>query len=725
MHTPRPIALLLFAASTLPLPTLPGLRGQDPTPAMPTAAHVGIGCGLQRQDDGSLLGLGTEYKATFADGRVEFTPMLGKAAPRDLPMAITVTHIGRGEMAAVGAAQTVRSALCVEFVRPELRELLDVRPEGIKQSFVFTQLPPGRGDLVVRTAFTTELQPERASSDEGLRFLFAGVGGVEIGQVIGIDAIGRRAVGSMRCAGAQLDFVLPADFVEHAVLPLTVDPLIGPLVFVSGTVENDSQPDLAHIGSPFNQYFIVWRRTVSAGNNDILGQRYTDDLTNSAGGGLVSFEATAVSSDSPRVVDVTPSACWFVTWKQAGSVMGAKVTSAAGLGATVTVAGGGTLTEPDLAGGSFGGQPIAIPVWFNTATHTIEGCVVNMTTNPPTVGAPITLASDPSLTEEVFSPVVSRANPLSIFMLTYRMSDSVTSARTLHGRAFNTQLAPSCSSFPIAGGAGVAAADASLAGDGRTWVIAYQAVSSGSNLLQCNTARVSFGLSELGAPRTLTPSGQRLANPAVAWLQQSTVIACTRDNGTQHDVLLLSIDPFTCADCETTTVVDTAGNDAFVAVTSRFQHSPASSEGAVAWVPIGVTSSGNLDLQRFVANDGTQTNLGGACAQGLVQAPCARVGNSGFRFRVRHALPGQFSWVALSIAQVSLGCGPCTIVPDTSIGVVESTGVTSPLGDASFPLPLPPDAGLIGLPLIGQFLFLGNSCFGVVQLTEGVRFVLQ
>ncbi|MDO8348740.1 MAG: hypothetical protein Q7T30_00770, partial [Planctomycetota bacterium] len=230
---------------------------------------------------------------------------------------------------------------------------------------------------------------------------------------------------------------------------------------------------------------------------------------------------------------------------------------------------------------------------------------------------------------------------------------------------------------------------------------------------------------ELGAPRTLTPSGQVLANPAVAWLQQSTVIACTRVNGSQHDVLLLSIDPFTCADCESTTVVDTAGNDAFVAITSRFQHSPASSEGAVAWVPIGVTSGRDLDLQRFVANDGIQTNLGGACAQGRVQAPCARVGNSGFHFRLRHAFGGQFSWVALSMGQMNFSCGPCTIVPDTAIGVIETTGVTSSLGDASFPLPLPNDPGLVSLPLLGQFLFLGNSCFGAVQLTEAVRFVLQ
>ena len=43
----------------------------------------------------------------------------------------------------VGPAETQHGDFTATFVRPELHERFEVRPEGLKQSFAFAQLPPG------------------------------------------------------------------------------------------------------------------------------------------------------------------------------------------------------------------------------------------------------------------------------------------------------------------------------------------------------------------------------------------------------------------------------------------------------------------------------------------------------------------------------------------------------------------------------------------------------
>lgn len=99
---------------------------------------------------------------------------------------------------------------------------------------MFERLPAGSGDLIVRGRIRTELQAQPAADgQDGMAFVDAGLGGVNVGQVIGVDARGSRCPGTMRFCDGELEFVLPAAFVDRAVLPLTVDPLAGTAVNMS------------------------------------------------------------------------------------------------------------------------------------------------------------------------------------------------------------------------------------------------------------------------------------------------------------------------------------------------------------------------------------------------------------------------------------------------------------------------------------------------------------
>ena len=68
----------------------------------------------------------------------------------------------------------------------------------------------------------------------------------------------------MRMVGGQLEYRLPAEFVDAAQLPLVVDPLITPLVVIDNTANDDRDPDVTYVGSGFTKHLLVWRRIFSA-----------------------------------------------------------------------------------------------------------------------------------------------------------------------------------------------------------------------------------------------------------------------------------------------------------------------------------------------------------------------------------------------------------------------------------------------------------------------------
>jgi hypothetical protein len=693
------------------------LVAQAPRIVLDDPIRIGRGASLQ-VDEGTLLALGTDYKATFADGRVVYTPMLGLAAPRDLPFALEVTHTGRGELRAVGAAATTWRDLRVELARPELREQLDVRPEGLKQSFVFARLPAGRGDLVVRARVQTELRAERTASDGSMQFVFPGAGGVEVGQVIGIDANGARATGTLRTDGTSIDFVLPAAFVEHAALPLVLDPLLG-TVLVAGGATADRDPDASLLGAPFNRYLVVWAQAVSAANQDLRAQRLT------AAGALIGnpfpIESSATSADTVQVLESRHTSHWFVVWHQAGDIHGRFVDAfGAALGAFGIATGAAVQSLPDLGGGNVSGNSEIVCVWRDATANAIMASRIDALTQ--TAGPEVTLARGSALTR-LDEPAISPQNPLRRLLVTWSATSTATGNATVRGLVIDPDATALSNAVTIAGSGVLNATDPSCAGDSSQWVVAYETAS----LLATGAACVDVGFDQgqitVGAPRTITAAGGPVRNPAVERLTGSVLIAYASPDATGHDVAVVSIDPLTCQDCEGTLPVNTVDNGPDVAICSRADLSPSLDEGLILFTSL--VSAGDVFVRRFTTSDGQATRLIGGCAPGELYATCARVGNPGFAVTMRNGVAGAPVFAVLAFAAANVPCGPCRIVPDLATGFATALGPVGANGEAVATLPLPLDGGLIGLSVVSQFVYFGNACLGMFAGTGGLRFTIE
>ncbi len=711
MHTHDRITLSLLLASA-------ALVAQAPRPlALPIA--VPSGCGLQAEDDGSLFGVGVDYQVRFLADRFEWKPILGKAAPHDLPLSMQVTHVGRGELTPVGAATRERRELRVDYVRAELREQLDLRPDGMKQSFVFDRLPAGSGDLIVRTAITTELQPERAASDGAIAFTFPGAGGLQIGQVLGIDADGHTATGTLRTNGSMLEFVLPAAFVDTAVLPLVLDPLIAAEIVVSAAATDDRQVDIAHVGTT---YALVYRRFVSATNTDVYVTYVSDAGVVGATLGIENF--VNVAGDSPRVVASDATANYLAVWNHSGDIQG-RLLIANGAGSAVSIANSANNeSQPTAAGGLLAGNGRVLVAWLDGTADAIKGCEVNMNVNPPTPQAIQTFVTDPSIFSSIRTPALPRSCPVDRLLLSWVSNSSTFGTDSVRGvflASLTTTFGPN---FTVAGGALSDAFGPAVAGDGTSWVIGYRTDSTlTGGGAACVALHQNFATAVLSSPRALTAINTTTNDIDVAWFRDSAAFALTVVRGTANDVLLISVDPLTCADCQGTFAVNLGGNDTAVAITSTFGQNT-SDEGAIAWMPISGTQ-GNLSMQRYGADGGTISLVADGPFGEQFVSGCARVGHTNFGVELHGGSPSTAAFALFATSRIDAACGINTIVPDFLSGFVLSLGNTSAAGDVRMAFNIPGSAALSGLRFFVQFAKPGTTCFSAFDLSSAMQITLQ
>jgi hypothetical protein len=695
-------------------------------PAFAQTTALGHGCALD-VIDGTLTAIGDDYKATFRAGELEFTPLLGRLAPRNLPLTLEVTHCSRGEPVPVGPATLTHDGLVATFERPELDERLEVRADGIKQSFVFASLPPGNGDLVVRCRVRSELRPQAGRSATGLRFLHGSVGGVEIGEVLGLDADGNACGGSLHCDGEHVDFVLPASFVQQARLPLVVDPLLSSIVVTSSTLA-DSAPDVALLPSPVNTYLVVWQRAVSATDSDVRGQRVGG--TGTLLGGLMMLETSDQNTFDVTVAASPSAGRWLVAWEQIGDIK-ARIVSSTGavLGSLDFANGPAQQRSPTVAGGSFGSTDLAMCVWHDATTNQILGKQVNMATLFGSFPATV-IASGTSLVT-VSDPTISRDNPLDRALVAWR-STSLLGQRSLRGVVLRSNGTPLSPTVALAGGAGNEAFSPTCAGDGvdfvLSWLTSSPVLGDGAACapLQYRFVPQALGPLTVGTPRSIFGPAGVVRSASTAMFQGSAMVAFSSAGASANDVSALSVDPFTCADCEGSLPVDVAGNDVGVAICSRTAGpaTNAPNDGAVVYVPI-VGGQGDVALRLLRADDGVRSLLEINCTSGLPFAPCARAGNQGFGVVLRGAEANALTLVIHSTALLNFNCQPCIIGPDPSVGLIEFLGATSANGDLRAALPLPGGPAVVGTTVHSQFVLFGGQCFGNFRGTLGISCTLQ
>lgn len=667
---------------------------------------------------------GPDYEAKFRAGTFEYTPAFGMAAPHDLPVRFRLVSIQRGGQDVLRpgthrpcAHQDGRRAV---FAYPGgIREAYEVRVDGVEQTFTFGEPLPGRGDLVVRGEFETELAADSfAETAGGLQFA-SPYGRVTLGAVTGIDANGARSGGSMRFDGTHLELRLPASFVDGAAYPMVLDPLIGTGLDLGAPHENDSDPDVAHDASS-GQYCVAWTRTFSASHRAIRVQRVSSSGT--PVGSLVSLGSSGISSN-PTVANVNATNRFLIAWQHASSPVGPHDIRACAIGTNGLVSITTTLvgTAGDEIQPAAGNEPTfaedeALLVWNDRGVG-IRGVQVRVpsgTSSPAPIGGVRNLSfhagdSHPAITKGT--------GGIGRRVVTWQRQFASTAIFAI---ATDRNLNPLGGERLVASVNGIDEDRPDVAGDGSQFLVVYErqeGVGATARDIWCRPMRYDPAQGSLqtdGAARPLADDpGQDerqatigLCGPkyVVAWSEAAAAFA-------DFDVKALSLDPSDCSACSLEiTVRNSAEFDAQPVVATEFESGSTDDDAMIAFSSSDVSDNFDGDvrfeLYSAIGSGGPVTSVAPGCAGGGL----ATVQGA---FALANEVTIQLNGASTSISAAALHigipgnhvpCGACTIlVPFLAVPVQMASGFAS----QSFPIECSPD--FLGVSFEFQFAAIGTG----------------
>lgn len=365
---------LLTLLFLLPLAThAPLLAAQKPERPAPGRALGGADTplGWDERPDGSLWAVGRSYKAGFEPGVASFVPFFGSSAPRNFPIRLHVRSIEiGGEPVAFDAdALPRREGERVVYDRGVVREVYDLGPDRVEQSFVFEGLPRA-GTLVVRLAPEGEF--ERTSDAQGLRFSNA-LGSVGYSNAVSIDGHGACAAVETRWKDGEIELAVPAAALAAAQGTLTIDPLLT-VYPVDTTAFDDLAPDVAYDETSLQQ-MVVWERVFSAADHDVAYRFLDPNGTPTGPFGYVDATVTYVAH--PRVANNFVAhnfMCVAASGDPSGgarSIIGRTVASTGTQGATFTIdnAAPGEYLNPVIGGDN---SPASPTYYFVAYEHAVS-----------------------------------------------------------------------------------------------------------------------------------------------------------------------------------------------------------------------------------------------------------------------------------------------------------------------------------------------------------------
>ncbi|MCU0863931.1 MAG: hypothetical protein MUC36_09075 [Planctomycetes bacterium] len=256
--------------------------------------------------------LGERYKARVTAEGLQFHALPGPDLPL-VPVQLRLQRvtIGALELPLATEKRADDGTTCT-LDHQSLRERLDLRAEGVEQSFHFDALP-ARGELVIRIGVATELpvQPQRDCVQFG-----AERHGVHYGAAVAFDGSGRRRALPSTWTDGALQIVVPADFVAAAQLPLVVDPLVSAVAVSAWTASSSfsllrgfDHPDVSF--DPVNgRWLVVWHRRTAADDSDIFGRMFDTSWT--AVGSLRAIDISTANWERPAVAYRAKHAEWIV-----------------------------------------------------------------------------------------------------------------------------------------------------------------------------------------------------------------------------------------------------------------------------------------------------------------------------------------------------------------------------------------------------------------------------
>ncbi len=262
---------------------------------------------------------GRDYKVSFHDG-MTFVPYLGADYPttQSLHWQTTSARLGEQELLTDRPPEAKGADYRYEYRFGTLTEAYDVRLEGLEQTFVLHQRPAA-GDLVIRGAITSALKADpAAAAQQPLTFRDAeGRAIVSYGHAIAYDAHGQRTPVTTAGAAGTITLTVPGAWLANAALPVTVDPMLSPVVVGSwGATGGDvatvdiARDDLAVTAN----VMVVYTRAASTTDHDLYARLCNDDFTNTTT--VFTDVTTSWSTDQGSAAFVGGTDQWVVVMRR-------------------------------------------------------------------------------------------------------------------------------------------------------------------------------------------------------------------------------------------------------------------------------------------------------------------------------------------------------------------------------------------------------------------------
>jgi hypothetical protein len=698
--------------------------GNLPAGAIGDPAGLRTPTALQPDGDG-LLALGWDYRARITAQGLHYTPALGTAAATTQHLALSFVDVRRGETTAFEPAERPAAAIAGErravIAHGNVTERFDVTPAGIELSLAFAQPLPGRGDLVARYRLDTTLaaQPQR---DDGLWFLLAGVGGVSIGGVTGVDAAGERVRGSLQIVGDCVELRLPGAFVDSALFPLVLDPLVGTQFLASVTPGSYSQPDAAY-DVTVDCYLVVYRKALSNVAMEIRG-----NFVSSAGtpfGSLLAI-ASAPWLASPKVADLNLRDTFVVGYLQASSLFAFSELRARTVAAGVNQLSGvlvvdSPVTVVDVAGDNTTSGDAALFVYAkdagggNSTVELARATVGGLAATPVFTGRNNVQVPNTPVTDVAISKSNPSTDPYELAW--------VAGTNLFTRTALRDGSVPGTSFGVDSNVMGFEPGTVDVDGNGSDFQVAYQydAAATGDSEIWL----ASLGTDLQGAQNFYgytavdTTAGTKQMQPSIVWcgykylvLYSSQLLQGTYNfdlKGSERD-----LDGTACGPSFTLLGVNssiTRSIEFQPAVASKRSGGSASDEALLTFTEADDAPPFASDVvasrYRALGPGGAITLHGVNCGNsGVIGAngPAA-IGNTDFRITLAGAPPAALSFLLWSFPGGESVCGPCSLSNTLSAVFVMPSG-----GAASQAFPIPCSfAGYSGLMLQTQWAVLGSG----------------
>ncbi|MBK8976807.1 MAG: hypothetical protein IPM29_12890 [Planctomycetes bacterium] len=687
---------------------------------------------VQRADD-VLLGMGARYTARFHTDRVEVAP----ATSRPHTVALRSRAAARGAAPEPLARTTPprEDGLRVRYGRGAITETYDVRADGLELGYVFAELPAGDGDLTVTIDVDSSL-PLAAVAADAIEF-GDDSGAVRIAGVLGIDALGNRAAGSMEYARHVLTLRLPAAFVAHAALPLVLDPLITATTPLGVTPGNSLE---AAYDATTDRCLIVWQQPGGTSGTSPMEIRGWFEP-----GGAVLLDS-AGSAGSPVVGNCNARDCFVVAWPETGGIVARAVASPTTLGSLKALTNATGSSWPHLAI-STNASPTADRMVI-VATEAPASGPASCRVLATRVSASLDLAAAATTTVSGSGGLYTGVGPVAIaksggangrYLVAWSQGFGGTPTAFMGLCTDTGALASTVVSRPAPGN------DLTeIVADGQDgqWVVGLRS-SPGAFPTPGFAGRLHLlgvGLDGAGNPTPRDPvqitddSGGGLLNLALAGRRVVASYAvplqvrCTSSDPQCTSSRIASFTLTGCLPCQAAEEFYWTGTHAaLVRPSASGNVDPQRAEEVVAFAVTGTLATHSSQGSRLTLDNrvGLVTDLGGGCG-GLtarVYAECAKTG--GTHQAVVKSVNGT-CWLVIGTDRIDMrGCGTCVLVPDPYTSFVVGPLRTDRNGDASWQLAVPATPGLVGVRLYEQWLVSGPGLQGCASFPFALSNALQ